>query len=153
MIRHGMKYGEVYITSPGCEGVAIWAPPNTHYHAWWSNFISGRFLLTFIMGIDSTKRQMAFEMYAREVRKRVVPFSHWYLQLLGVAPECQGLGFSSRLLTPVLARIDKEGSPCFVETQDEKNVAIYEHFGFKVGEEGIVPGTNIKHWAMLRKND
>jgi hypothetical protein len=54
------------------------------------------------------------------------------------------------LLRAMFAKIDKEGLPCFLETQAEKNVGIYEHLGFRVVEEGIVPGSNVKSWAMLR---
>jgi hypothetical protein len=56
------------------------------------------------------------------------------------------------LLKPMFSRIDKEGLPCFLETQAEKNVALYEHLGFRVVEEGIVPGSGVKSWAMLRGN-
>ncbi|MBN1693065.1 MAG: GNAT family N-acetyltransferase [Dehalococcoidales bacterium] len=150
MINHGLKYGEVYATSPRYEGVAVWFSEKSRHDAWWTNIISGRFFVPLIVGIRSTKRQMAFGKYAMAARKRAAPFPHWYLQMLGVDPQYQGQGFSSKLLKPIFARIDKEELPCFLETQAEKNVALYEHFGFKVIEEGIVPGTGITSWAMLR---
>jgi ribosomal protein S18 acetylase RimI-like enzyme len=153
LMRHGLKFGEVYATSPQMEGVAIWFPPNSKHNNWWSNFISGRFLVPFVVGMETVRRQKAFGEYAGAVRKRVAPFPHWYLQMLGVDPQYQGQGFSSRLLKPMFTRIDKEGLPCFLETQLEKNVSLYEHLGFKVMEEGIVPGSNVKSWAMLRRNE
>jgi ribosomal protein S18 acetylase RimI-like enzyme len=153
LMKHGIKYGEVYVTSAKCEGVAIWFPSNSRHDTWWSNFISGRFMIPFIVGMETVKKQRAFGEYARKVRKRVAPFPHWYLQMLGVDPEYQGQGYSSRLVKPMFARIDKEDLPCFLETQLEKNVPLYEHLGFKVVEEGIVPGSGIKSWAMLRQNE
>jgi ribosomal protein S18 acetylase RimI-like enzyme len=149
-IKHGLKYGEVYATSARMEGVAIWFPYHTPHDTWWSMFISGQFVIPFIVGRETVKRKIAFGKYARAVRKRVAPFPHWYLQVLGVDPKYQGQGLASRLLKPVLDRIEREAPPCYLETQAEKNVALYEHFGFKVVEEGIVPGTGIKSWAMLR---
>ncbi len=149
-IRHGLKYGEVYTTSPRIEGVTIWFSSYTPHDTWWSNFISGRFLVPFMVGMETMKRQKAFGDYAGEVRKRVAPFPHWYLEGLGVDPEYQRQGVASRLLKPMLDRIEKEGLPCYLETQAERNVALYEHLGFRVTEEGSIPGTDIKSWAMLR---
>jgi len=85
------------------------------------------------------------------MHKRAAPFRHMYLQLLAVDPVHQGEGLSGRLLRPMFQRIDREGLPCFLETQAEKNVAIYRHFGFRVVEAGIVPGSNVHSWAMLRE--
>jgi hypothetical protein len=50
----------------------------------------------------------------------------------------------------MLARADRDGLPCFLETQMGKNVGLYEHFGFRVAEAGIIPGSNVKSWAMVR---
>jgi hypothetical protein len=52
----------------------------------------------------------------------------------------------------MFARMDTEHLPCYLETHNQKNVPIYRHYGFKVVEEDIVPGTEITHWAMLRQN-
>ena len=52
----------------------------------------------------------------------------------------------------MLTRIDQEELPCFLDTQIEKNVSIYQRYGFKIVERGVIPGTEIPHWAMLREN-
>ena len=54
-------------------------------------------------------------------------------------------------MRPILARLDKEGQACYLETQDEKDVPIYLHFGFSVIDESTIPNTPIKNWALLRK--
>ena len=80
----------------------------------------------------------------------LVPFRHWMLGLLGVAPEFQGQGWPSALLRPMLASIQAQGLPCYVETMDPRNVSRYEHFGFTVVEQSMIPGTGLTTWAMLR---
>jgi ribosomal protein S18 acetylase RimI-like enzyme len=150
MINHGLKYGEVYATSVKIEGVAIWFPYHTPHDTWWSNFFSGRFLVPFFVGMATMRRQQAFGAYATGVRKRVAPFPHWYLQVLGIDPDYQGQGLASRLVKPMFERLDTEGMPCFLETQAAENVTLYEHLGFRVAEEGTIPGSDIKSWAMLR---
>ncbi len=80
----------------------------------------------------------------------LAPEKHWFLQLLGVAPEHQGKGHASRLLRPMLERLDEEGLPAYLETTNPVNVPRYEHFGFEVVREGMMPGTPIRFWCMLR---
>jgi ribosomal protein S18 acetylase RimI-like enzyme len=150
LVRQGLKYGEVYATSAKFEGVAVWFPHGSQHDSRWRMLFSGQFVIPFIVGRETIKRKMAFGRYAGAVRKRVAPSPHWYLQGLGVDPAYQGRGFASRLLKPMFERMDKEGLPCYLETQAGKNVALYEHLGFKVAEEGLVPDTDIKSWAMLR---
>jgi hypothetical protein len=40
----------------------------------------------------------------------------------------------------------------YLETHDEKNVPLYEHFGFKVIEKANIPDLDVINWAMLREN-
>ena len=41
---------------------------------------------------------------------------HWYLPVLGTAPEYQGRGVGSALLRALLARSDAEGLPAYLES-------------------------------------
>ena len=113
--------------------------------------LSGGFPVMLKMGGGALVRSMRYTEYASAVHKRHSPRPHWYLQFIGVDPMSQGKGYASRLLKPMLARIDTEGSSCFLETQNRENVPIYQHYGYRVVEEAVVPGTEIGHWAMLRK--
>ncbi len=67
-----------------------------------------------------------------------------------MAERYRGQGLASRLIRPLLEEFDKKKLACYLETHNPSNVAIYEHFGFKVVEEGKIPGTDMTHWAMLR---
>ena len=68
-----------------------------------------------------------------------------------VGPDYQGQGYASTLLKAMFTRIDNDRLPCFLETQNANNVPIYQHYGFKVVEESIVPNTKVTNWAMLRE--
>jgi hypothetical protein len=50
----------------------------------------------------------------------------------------------------MFVRTDKEHLPCYLSTQNERNVPIYMHFGFKIIEENKIPGSEVNTWAMLR---
>ena len=91
-----------------------------------------------------------FGEYIDAEHKRLAPFKHWYLQEIGVDPQFKGKGYAGKLLRPMFARIDEEGLPCYLETEDEKNVTLYEHFGFRMVEKSAIPETKLTSWAMLR---
>lgn len=67
---------------------------------------------------------------------------HWYLEVLSVRPEHQRQGLGSRLVTPVLARADRDRVPCYLETADPANVEFYQRFGFEVVDPAldVIPG-------------
>ena len=153
LIRSGVNYGEVYATSPNLEGIAVWFPPDYQPKPPRPRPFFARLWASLFADKELINRPIVFGEYATEVRKRVLPTRHWYLQLLGVEPAFQGKGFSSALVKPILERADREGLPCYLETHAEKNVALYEHFGFRVVEEGIIPGSDVKSWAMMREGN
>jgi len=85
------------------------------------------------------------------IHRRHAPSRYWLLHIIGVDPDFQGKGYAATLLRPMLARIDEEQLPCYLDTEDEKNVPLYQHYGFKILEEAIIPRTEVRLWAMLRE--
>ena len=55
---------------------------------------------------------------------------HWYLCLLAADPMAWRRGIGTALLEPSLAELDRDGLPCYLETQKEANLAFYHRFGF-----------------------
>ena len=153
-LRIGIHYGEVYTTSPSLEGLAMWTLAGDPRHSdvtLWRVIRHGGLLLPFTLGRGAILRHISASNFVLKICKRIVPFRHWHLQLLGVDPGCHGSGHASALLRPMLARIDEEHLPCYLDTQNERNVALYRHFGFEVADEGIIPNTQLRTWAMLRR--
>ena len=56
---------------------------------------------------------------------------HWYLPLVGVAPERQGGGIGAALLAPVLERCDATGVRAYLEASTERSRRLYERMGFE----------------------
>lgn len=151
LVRYGILYGEADATSPALEGVAIWVPFNKADMSPWGMIRSGALVMAFRVGMTAIGRMLRFSEHANAVHKRHAPIRHWFLQALGVDPLLQGKGYASMLLRTKLNRFDREGLPCYLSTQTEKNVMTYKHYGFKVVEEFRVPGTRFNNWAMLRE--
>ena len=151
LVRYGIMYGEVYSTSPNLEGVAVWLP-------YWDTEITraksskcGGKELEISLGVEWYKRYEVIDKCEYACHKKYADYPHWYLYPIGVDPNYQGNGYASLLIRAKLAEIDEQNIPCYLETNKEINVYIYQHFGFKIVEEGIIPGTDIPYWAMLRK--
>ena len=149
-IRYGVSYGEVYATSSSLEGVAVWLPAETANMSLWGMIRCGGLSLIPRMGRVMGKLQR-FNEYTNLMRQRHTPFRHWFLQTIGVDPVFQGKGYADILLKAMLARMDQEHLPCYLDTQNGENVPIYQHYGFKVIEQVVIPSTGISHWAMLRE--
>jgi ribosomal protein S18 acetylase RimI-like enzyme len=146
-----LKYGEVYATSEKLEGVATWLPPGKAPAGGWQIIRSVPLSIFVRFAQGGAGRMRAYGKYIDDLHRRVVPYPHWYLDMVGVDPPYQGQGFCSRLVRPVLERIDREQMPCYLETNAEKNVAIYRRFGFEVISEDRMPGLEMTTFAMLRK--
>jgi len=146
-----LKYGEAYASSAKMEGVAAWLPPGKAPFRGWQIIRSVPLSVLFRFGRQGASRMQAYGRYIDNMHRKLVPYPHWYLQIIGVDPAYQGQGFSSRLVRPMLERIDRERMPCFLETNTDKNVAIYRRFGFGVVSEDKIPGTELMSLAMLRK--
>ena len=149
-VLNGIRYGEVHATSQDLEGIAVWLPSDNYPVTPWRLLRSVP--LSEILGFGKYRgsRMKGLGQYIDAVHSRMAPFKHWFLQTIGVDPQFQGRGYASKLLTPMLSRIDEESLPCYLETLEEQNVRLYDHFGFKVIEESKVPNTNLTNWAMLR---
>jgi len=70
--------------------------------------------------------------------------AHWHLGPVGVHPECQGRGVGSALLASALTMVDEEGAAAFLETDVDRNVVLYERFGFAVVDRAEIVGVDTR---------
>jgi ribosomal protein S18 acetylase RimI-like enzyme len=76
---------------------------------------------------------------------------HHYLFILGVDPSEQGRGHGRAMVEALNARADAEGLPCYLETDRETSVRLYESVGYRVVTEDILENVNnLKMWTMRR---
>ncbi len=141
MVHKGLLLGEVYGSSPAMEGVAVWLPPG----------IAGGLSEAFEVDGEAFARFSYYGQCVYSVRQKYAPAQHWFLELIGVVPEFQGKGYGGRLLRSMLERVDSECLPCYLDTEVDENVAIYQCHGFKVVDDTIVSGTEVRSWGMLRE--
>jgi ribosomal protein S18 acetylase RimI-like enzyme len=75
---------------------------------------------------------------------------HWYLFILGTEQAAQGRGLGSALLAQMLARVDADRMPAYLESSNERNLAWYGRHGFEVTSELAIPG-GPRIWPMWRE--
>ena len=65
-----------------------------------------------------------------------------------MASAWRGHGIGSALIRHGLARADAVGQGSILETGTATNVVLYEHFGYRVVDEGDPPGGGPHIWFM-----
>jgi len=153
LYKYGIKHGLTYATSKNLEGITIWLPPKKTYPSTWTMMRYGGFYTIRKVGlkIKAMKRTMAIFNYEDEKHKELVPYDHWYFQNIAVKPEEQGKGYGRLLINTMIKNIESDGLPIYVETNTDKNVLIYQKYGFEILEHVIIPKTDVPLWCMLRK--
>jgi len=149
-LQYGMNYGDVYTTSPAVEGVAVWLPSAKSEVTFWRAFRSAGMVLQKHLGKQIMNRLMSFSTEIDLLHKKQVHFPHYYLFFIGVDPVYQKKRVASRLITPMLSWLDIQKLPCYLNTQNEKNIGLYEHYGFEVMEQLVLPDSDIVYTAMQR---
>jgi GNAT superfamily N-acetyltransferase len=76
---------------------------------------------------------------------------HWYLGYLGARRDRQGQGLGTRMLRQVLAGVDTDGVPAYLESSNERNLSVYERNGFHVVGELQALGHGPTIWRMWRE--
>ena len=153
LYKYGIKHGLTYATSNNLEGITVCLPYSKVYPSTWTMMRYGGFYTMRKVGlkIKAMKRTMAIFKYEEERHKHLVPYNHWYFQNIAVKPEEQGKGYGGLLISTIIKKIESEGLPIYVETNTEKNVSIYQKYGFEILEHTIIPKTDVPLWCMLRK--
>jgi ribosomal protein S18 acetylase RimI-like enzyme len=95
-------------------------------------------------------RLLTYETFAMKLKETYTEHVDWYLYNLSVSRKAQGRGIASKLLRPMLEFCDREKMVCYLETNKESNVTLYQRYGFQLAEQSLVPRSDVMHYAMTR---
>lgn len=145
-----MTFGQGSIERPATGGAAaIWMPFEALKPT--PLFTELRVLptLLFASGLARFGRLAA----VRETMDKHHPMDrpHAYLMFLGVSRQAQGHGVGSRLLKVGTDRCDAAAMPAYLETQTERNIALYRRHGFEVISENRPRPDAPPLWSMWRE--
>jgi ribosomal protein S18 acetylase RimI-like enzyme len=139
-------HDEVWMTAGG-DAAAVWLPPPGRWQL--SHPQRLRLLPALVRFLGLRTASVLAGLERMEARHPHGP-SHWYLFILGTEQTAQGQGLGSALLAQVLARLDADGMPAYLESSNERNLAWYGRHGFAITSEVAIPG-GPRIWPMWRE--
>ena len=151
MVVETMAFGTARIDRPADGGAAaVWMPFEAVVRpaSVWTEL---RILPT-LLGATGFRR-FGRLLAAREDMDKHHPTDrpHAYLWFLGVTPAAQGHGIGSRLLKSATDRLDAKGEAAYLETQTERNIALYVRHGFAVISEHKPRADAPPLWSLWRE--
>ena len=149
IVRH-MAFASGRIERPAVGGAAaVWLPFDALGPTPLATELRALPTLLFATGLARFSRLAAL----RETMDKHHPMDrpHAYLMFLGVARAAQGHGVGSRLLKVGTDRLDTAGLPAYLETQTERNIALYRRHGFEVTSENRPAPGAPPLWSMWRE--
>lgn len=149
LIHYCSLYGRMH-TLPSLPGIACWLPPGRTDVTIGRILRTGLFAMPLYLGLGAFLRFNAYMSLSDGLREQHAPGNFWYLWVLAVDPASQGQGVGSRLMQPVMDEANAGNTPCFLETENEKNLGFYERHGFQVAASDTVPRSSVKTWSMIR---
>ncbi|MBN1648653.1 MAG: GNAT family N-acetyltransferase [Spirochaetales bacterium] len=150
--RFGIWYGKAYAPSKNIEGIAVWLPGEKADITISRAIRCGAFFPSLKLGMKNLMRMGPIFNPLEEDRKRNMQGKQYlYLIIIGVASELQHRGFGGQLLKALIDESENTGTPVYLETATEKNVKMYEKYGFKVIGKMTHPYINVSQWEMFRE--
>lgn len=140
----------IYADSEEINGFAVWLPFGFTGSKTLPFLFSGGLRLIFHSGFGIIGRLLTYENYAMNLKKEFTDNYDWYLYNLSIKKDAQGKGIASKLMRPMLEFCDNEQMVAYLETNKESNVSLYEHYGFSLMKEELIPKSPVVHYSMVR---
>jgi GNAT superfamily N-acetyltransferase len=134
LVEGAMRYPWVWL-APGGTATSVWIPPGgTDLSPEQEAQLEP--MLVDLLGPGAGRVLDAFEAF-EQAHPRDAP--HYFLTLLGTAPEHRGKGHGLALLAANLRLVDEAGLPAYLEASNVANVPLYQRYGFVVHGGFVLP--------------
>jgi GNAT superfamily N-acetyltransferase len=127
--RVWLPQDEAY-TTDHLIGAAFWMSPDN-----WHLSVPAQLRLLPSMAIITRRDLPRLMRVLNMIEAKHPRDTHYYLPIVGIAPQWQGRGFGSAILRPILERCDRDRIPAYLEASSPRNRALYERHDFAVVEE------------------
>ena len=141
----------IYADSEEINGFAAWLPFGFTGNKTLPFLFNGGLRLIMHSGLGIIGRLLTYEKYAMGLKSRFTDNYDWYLYNLSIKREAQGKGIASKLMRPMLGFLDDERMVAYLETNKDANVGLYQHYGFELMSEELIPGSPVMHYSMVRQ--
>lgn len=152
LVKTTGKDGILYADSEEVNGFAQWYPPNFTGVSFWDYAFAGGLKYLLLTDFFGTVHRIDYiEQFSFKKKADFTKNQDIFLYYLAVRPSMQKKGIASKLMRPMLQYADSINRPCYCETYEQKNVKMYEHFGFKQLQSTKVPDSSETHYPMFYK--
>ena len=141
----------IYADSEEINGFAAWIPFGFTGNKALPFLKNGGLRLFLHTGLGFIGRLLSYEEYAMSLKKQFTDNYDWYLFNLSIKREAQGRGIASKLMRPMLQFCDDEQMVAYLETNKAENVGLYQHYGFDLMREELIPKSPVMHYSMVRR--
>ena len=152
VVRQAMPFGHVAVAerAGAIVGVATFLPPG-HDTPTEDELVAAGLLEALERAPAAAERMGPMVDFLESQHAKAIDGPHWRLEFFGVEPGLQGTGIGSRLIRTGHEQADAAGERVYLETFTRKNVTWYEQRGYAVVIDGIVPGTDVPVWGLVRE--
>jgi GNAT superfamily N-acetyltransferase len=136
----------VYTTLGAPAGIAAFVPPEAPLRM--RDALAPALRHGFRVGLRPVMQLLTL---LRELEPRHPQGPHWHLLVLGVDPPQRGRGVPAALMAGVLALVDQQRLPLYLETMKPENLDYYPRFGFQETSHFRSLGAHGPEvWTMVR---
>jgi ribosomal protein S18 acetylase RimI-like enzyme len=148
MSRGYLRRGKPCYLTGDASAAALWAAPGA-----WAMPLSQVILEAAPSGLAFRRRLLRALRTQLQIERLHAEQSrpHWYLGYLGTRRDRQGQGLGTQMLREILAGLDTDGVPAYLESSNERNLPLYERNGFRVVGELQALGHGPAIWRMWRE--
>eukprot|EP00929_Paragymnodinium_shiwhaense_P008322 TRINITY_DN112271_c0_g1_i1.p1 TRINITY_DN112271_c0_g1~~TRINITY_DN112271_c0_g1_i1.p1 ORF type:complete len:288 (+),score=23.82 TRINITY_DN112271_c0_g1_i1:54-917(+) len=84
------------------------------------------------IGKGIEKRYDSLQKESRWIHRKHAPADHWHVALMATDKDAQGKGYCAKLMRMVSSLADAQNALCFLATSGQRNVGIFERFGYEI---------------------
>ena len=136
--------------SKDVNSVLIYIPPKSKEPSLLDYMKAGGVKMLFKFGIRRIVRLTRFNIEIEQAAKRYRAANDGYLMAFATRLDKQGQRYGKPLITALLNHLDASGESCYLETLEDKNIGLYQHFSFQLEGQMDSKMGNLTLFAMRR---
>ena len=136
--------------SKDVNSVLVYIPPQSKDPSLLDYMKAGGVKMFFKFGLRRIARLTRFNIEIDQVAKRYRAANDGYLMAFATRLDKQGQHYGKTLITALMNHLDASGESCYLETLEAKNVALYQHFSFRLEGQTDSKMGNLTLFAMRR---
>lgn len=157
-VHYGLLYGDVLRTEEVLAGAAVMLRPADDHFSDDRLAESGYQRIASALGASWRSFDSVFSQvfgHCDQILHEATDASDWYLDVLGVDRDQQGVGIGAELLRSINTRADDAMAAVSLLTFTESNLRFYRRHGYTIACDGIEPSSGLRFWGTpaQRRNE